>query len=37
MEKIKEIGNLAEILNTLRSQGKNIVHCRIVVSEPAED
>jgi len=35
MEKIKQIEELAEILNSLRSQGKKIVHCRIVVSEPA--
>jgi len=27
MEKIKKIEELAEILNTLRSQGKNIVQC----------
>ncbi len=27
MEKIKKIEELAEILNTLRSQGKKIVHC----------
>ena len=27
MEKIKKIKDLAEILKTLRSQGKKIVHC----------
>jgi len=37
MDKIKEIREPTEILNALCSESRKIVHCRIVVSEPAED